>query len=256
MNTIFARNLAVAAMLSLAALVSGCADDSGNGSGGGLNPGGDGPIFPNNGTVPTNVTEDGTPISGNFICTKSAQASNGATTEVGANGLLGGPLTDLLNTLGGDSVTALTNSITDKDLTIDGTLETGSTWTLTAALLAGIIDSIDQSVILPNNASSGTYAVFGVSFPAGTLDLTLLNSLTVSTYNNDVLQESQSFSQAAIIDLLGMGVVGDRLGFFGIKTTKAWDRATIALSPTLLSANVGEAMKVHELCTGGKFVTP
>lgn len=244
----------ILAMAGCSADGDGTDGSGGGGGGGGLNPGGGtGTLFPNNGNVGGVVTDNGTPIPGNFICTASAQSRNGAITVVGANGLVGGTLTPLLNTLGADSATALLNSVKDKDLTIDGRLLTGSTFTLSAGLLIGLIDSVDQSVILPSAQAAGSYAVFGLTFPAATLQLSLTDTISVTTYLGDTQQETQDFDQLAL-DLLGVTAVGDSIGFFGIKATKPYNRATIQLNQLLASANVGEAMKVYELCTGGRFV--
>lgn len=257
LNTLFVKTLLAGAV---AVVMAGCsADGDGSvGGSGGLNPGGDSDIFPNNGTVTTVIRENGTDLTGHFICTASAQQRAGATTTAGANGLLGGPLTQLLNTLGGNSVTALTNSVRDKELTIDGTLETGSTFTLTAALLGipgvgALIDSIDQNIFLPSPQPAGAYAVFGLTFPGATVEASLLSGFTVTTYLGDTEQESEDFSVNAI-DLLGFSGVGDQIGFFGLKTTQPYNRVTISLIPTLIAANVGDAMKAHEMCTNGNFV--
>lgn len=256
-------------LLAAAGVLAGCEANgdgplgSGGGSGGGsgdgtapiapIDPGNPGEL-PNDGTTPTNVTEGGTPISGNFICERSATAEFGTTTVVGSGGLIGGPLTSLVNLLGGNSLTALLNAVKDKDLAIDGNLATHSTFTLTAGLLTGALNSVDQSVLPPATIAAGNYAVFGVSFPTGTLDVGLLNTITVTTYLNDVAQESNTLTQALILDLIGQIGVGGEPAFVGVKATQPYDRATIALAPMVLNVDIGEAMFVHELCTGGRFV--
>lgn len=256
-STLFGKTLIAGAVI---AVMAGCSADGDGSVGGsaGLNPGGTSDIFPNNGTVTTVIRENGVDLTGRFICTSSAQRQAGATTTAGANGLLGGPLSDLLNLLGGNSVTALTNSVRDKELTIDGTLETGSTFTLTAALLGipgvgALIDSIDQNIILPSPQPAGSFAVFGLTFPGATVEASLLSGFTVTTYLGNNEQESEDFSVTAI-DLLGFSGLGDQIGFFGFKATQPYDRATISLIPTLIAANVGDAMKAHEMCTNGSFV--
>lgn len=235
-------------------------DDNGNptGDGGNTDTG-----FPNDGSVDGGtVVEGDTPIAGDgtngrFICTATAQSFFGATTSVGTNGLVGGPLTDLLNLLGGASVTALLNSVRDKELAIDGTLRTASTFTLTASLLGGIVDSVDQTIRLPNGTrvNAGDYAVFAVSFPPGLLNLGLLTSVTVTTYLGDAQQEPPVTLHATALDLLGQGVAGPRYAFIGRKVTRPYDRATIGLQADLLAADIGEAMYVHELCTGGRIIS-
>lgn len=234
-------------------------DDDGNPTGGGGNTD---TGIPNDGSVDGGTVVDGdTPIAGGdtngrFVCSTTAQSFYGATTEVGANGLVGGPLTSLLNLLGGGSATALLNSVNDKELAIDGTLRTASTFTLTASLLAGLIDSIDQTIILPSGTTvpEDGYAVFAVSFPPGLLNLGLLTQVSVTTYLNDVQQEEPVTMDASSLDLLGQGVLGTPYAFIGRKVTKPYNRATISLQAGLLAADVGESMYVHELCTGGRVI--
>lgn len=240
--------------------------DDGTPSGGGTNTDTGFPNDPNNPNAPVpggTVVEGDTPIAGDgtnfrFVCTRSTRASAGATTEVGANGLVGATLTDLVNTLGGNSATDLLNSVTDKDLAIDGTLRTASTFTLTASLLGTAIDSIDQNILLPEPAAiaAGRYAVFAVSFPPGLLNLGLLTSVTVTTYLDDGVtpQEPPVVYDATALDLLGTSVTGPAYAFIGRKVTQPYDRATISLAADLLAADVGEAMFVHELCTDGNIV--
>jgi hypothetical protein len=246
------KALALAAIVA-ATTLAGC-DAQGDGeTGGGLNDNGDTVLFPNDGTTPTTITDGGTAITGNFVCEAGIKAFSGsATTEVAANGLVGGPLTTLLNTLGGGSVTTLLNSVTEPDNVIDNDLSTFATYSLTLGLLA-VIDSVDLLVHANKTISSGNYAVFAVRFPKAVLEASLLNQIKVSTFLADTLQESVTANNSAL-DLLGLGT--DARLFIGVKTTKDFDTASIALTPNVLSANVGEAMYVHELCTKGHFVTP
>ncbi len=211
-------------------------------------------LFPNDGTDPnttTTITEGTTALSGNFICEGGIRAlTTGATTEVATGGLVGGPLTLLLNALGGDTVTQLTNSVSEPDNVIDNKLSTFATYSLTLGLLA-IIDSVDLLVHADQSIQPGNFAVFAVRFPKATLELSLINSVTVSTFLGDTAQESISYSKSDL-DLLGLGEEAKL--FIGVKATKAFDTASISLTPAVLSANVGEAMYVHELCTKGRFV--
>ncbi len=222
------------------------------------------PTNPNYPVVDGIILEEDTPIAGDgtnfgFVCTRSAQSTAGATTEVGANGLAGDTLTGLLNSLGGNSATDLLNSVGDKELAIDGTLRTASTFTLTASLLGTAIDSLDQSVLIPEPASipAGRYAVFAVSFPPGLLDLGLLTSVTVATYLGDSAtpQEAPVVLDATALDLLGTGLTGPTYAVIGRRVTQPYDRATISLSADVLAADVGDAMFVHEMCTDGAFVS-
>lgn len=239
-------------------------DDDGNPTGDGSNTD---TGFPNDPTNPDEpdvggiVLEGDTPIAGDgtdfrFVCTRSARWTAGATTEVGANGLVGETLSGLLESIGGSSVTALLNSVHDIDLAIDGTLRTASTFTLSASLLGTEIDAVDQGIHLPAPISSGRYAVFAVSFPAGLLNLGLLTSVTVTTYLGDSTtpQEKPVTFDATALDLLGTGVTGPVYAFIGRRVTVPYDRATVSLAADALAIDVGEAMFVHEMCTDGVIV--
>jgi predicted small secreted protein len=246
------KALTLAALLA-AVTLAGCNAQGGKDIDDGLSDGGDSGLFPNDGSTPTTISEGGTVLpDGNFVCEAGIQAlTTGATTQVATGGLVGGLLTTLLNTLGGATVTELLNSVSEPDNVIDNKLETFATYSLTLGLLA-IIDSVDLLVHADQEISSGNYAVFALRFPKAVLEASLVNSLTVSTFLNDTLQETMTATKSDI-DLLGLGDPG-RL-FVGLKTTKTFDTASIRLTPAVLSANVGEAMYVHELCTKGHFVT-
>lgn len=229
------------------------------GSTGGIIPGGGGTGGPpNDGTAPTTITKGGNPVTGNFICTVGAKAYGDVTTETGANGLVGGPLTTLLNLLGGTTVTQLLNSVSEPDNIIDGNLSTFATFSLTAGLITGLLDSVDESVLLPKGASvpAGKFAVFGISFPDGTVDLSLLNSVKVSTFLKSVGQESVTLDQNALTLLGAVGGSSPAYAFVGVETTKPYDQAQISLTPGVITASVGDAMHVYELCTDGRLVTP
>ena len=258
-NYISLKSALCAGLIASAFALSGCEADGNGGAAGGIT-GGDTPdsVFPNDGTTGGNITEGGTPIAGgntgfNFICEASANAYGVPTSEVVANGLVGSEISGLLNLLGGDTATRLLNSVVDQELAIDGNLESASKFSLTVGLLGGLISSVDQLITLGGTAPSGSYAVFGVSFPIATLELSLLQTVTVTTFRNGVAQESATLD-ATTLDLLGAIAVGDPRAFVGVKTTKAWDSASIGVAPDLISADVGEAMYVHELCTGGRLV--
>lgn len=261
MNRMDFKRAVIAAMIVGAFGLAGCEADGDGTESGGIVDGG-GTIIPNDGTTPTTVLEDDdgdgtaeTPVAeGNFVCTQGANAHGATGTEVGSGGLVGGALATLLDLLGGDTLTTLLASVTEPDNVIDGNLATYATFTQTLGGLVGL-DSVDESVLFGGAVPAGTYAVFGLSFPAGTVDLSLLNQITVTTYKGDVEQETVPFTQSAV-DLLGATVLGQKSIFLGLKAKKDFDRATVGISTTLLSANVGEAMYVHEMCTGGKFVTP
>lgn len=211
---------------------------------------------PNDGTTPTTVLEDGTELPNNFVCTASARTYGpNPVTAVNANGLVGSAVTDLLDLLGAGTVTQLQNSVTGKELVVDGSLNTAAQYNLSVGLLGGAISSLDLFVGLNSPAPAQKYAVFLVSFPIATAELSLLQSITVNTFLNGTLQETADID-ASTLDLVGQVSTADTLRFVGLKATVPYDAATISLSPTLVSANVGNAMNVHELCTDGFFVAP
>ena len=209
---------------------------------------------PNDGTIPTDIFEGGTELPDNFICTASARAYGpNPVTAVRVNGLVGSAVTDLLDLLGAGTVTQLQNSIVAKELAVDGNLSTAAQYNLSVGLLGGLISSIDLFVGLNSPAPPAKYAVFLVTFPIATAELSLLQSITVNTFLGDTLQETQEID-ASTLDLVGAVSIADTIRFVGLKATLPYDGATISLSPTLVSANVGNAMNVHELCTDGFFI--
>lgn len=233
---------------------------TGSGSGGGgsagtITGGGTGSVLPNNGTVPTTITENGTPLTGNFRCTQSALAwGPSPQTSVTTNGLVGATVTDLVNTLGGSTVTQLLNTVTAKELVADGNLDTYATFNETVAALAPEIESIDLVVTLNSTVPVGNFAVFGLSFPAGTLDLTVNQTLTVTTYAGTTVQETIPYTFVGL-DLLGQTLTGDPAVFIGLKATKSFDRVVLSATPQVITANIANAFNAHELCTNGNFVT-
>lgn len=266
MTTGFLTARAAGALLLAAVLAAGCSADGAEGGfrndGSGPVTGGDGGAgsgtLRNDGSTPTDITENGTQLPGRFICEGSAQKRFGARTEVGGGGLIGEQLVAVLSQAGLDAVSDLLASVANPERAIDGNFNTYSSFTLTAGLLGPAINSVDQSVLprAGDTVAAGDYAVFGVTFPAAVVQAALLSSVTVTTYLDDVAQESNVFDQAAIVDLLGTVVSGDPAAYIGVKTTKPYDRATIMLTPMLLDADVGEALRVHEMCMHGRFVMP
>ncbi len=251
------RNPAVASTALLAGLLLSACTSNGEGTGvgssGGAITGSSSGGPPNNGTGPTSITQGGNPVSGHFVCTQSASAYGNATTAVGTNGLVGGPLTTLLNTLGGTTATTLLNSVVNPNNVIDGNLSTYASYTLTLGLLGGLLDSVDLSVLMPSGTTVpvGQFAVFGISFPNGTVDLSLLNTVAVTTYLNNVQQETHSLSQS---DLSLLGIIGGSTvppTWIGLEVTKPYDRATLSLTPGVLTVDVGDAMNAYEFCPGG-----
>ncbi|MES0872968.1 hypothetical protein [Sinimarinibacterium thermocellulolyticum] len=228
-----------------------CGNDDDNGGFGPNDGSNESPVF---------VDTDGdgeaeTPVADgqNFVCTELAPS--GSETEVGADGLIGGLLSDLLNLLGGGSLVNLLNSVSSPDNVIDGELGSFATFTTTVGGL-GLLDSVELNVLLPGSMNlAGRYAVFGLSFPAGTVDASLLDQIEVVTFLNEVEQEHVTFS-SVVVDLLGQNLVGGEPIWFGLKATKNFNRVALSIASALLSANVGEQMYAHELCLGGTFVDP
>jgi hypothetical protein len=264
------RKLAMLGTVMLAGLALGACTSNGQDLGvndGGITDGSSssgGP--PNDGTGPTTINQGGTPskpgtpVTGHFVCTGGAKTYGNVTTAVGGGGLLGGPLTDLLNLLGGSTLTTLLNSVTEPNNVIDGNLSTFSTFSLTLGLLGGLLDTVDESVLLPSGTTvpAGKFAVFGVSFPKGTVDLSLVNKVQVATYLTDNkgvsnLQEGLILDQSALTLLGAIGGSTPAAVWIGVETTVPYDRATISLTPGLLTASVGDAMHVFELCVDGRL---
>lgn len=260
-RTLLAAAVAVGSIQLAACEAEGDPAEAGGISGGGTSSGGtsssggsSGGGVPNDGSTPTTVTEGGTAISGNFICTASAKAYGPSPiTSVSANGLVGGAITPLLALLGGDTLTQLLNSVKDQSLAVDGNLDTAATYSLTLGLLGGLISSVDFAIQPNSSVPAGKYAVFALSFPTATLELSLLQNIEINTYLNDTEQESAS-TDASTLDLLGQVSLTDPFRFVGMKVTKPYNKVTVTLNPQLLSVNVGDAMRVHELCTDGTFV--
>lgn len=190
-----------------------------------------------------------------FLCTQAFDIAFGASTNVGANGLVGGPVSDLLGGLGGDPVGTLTNSVKDAEKAIDADLRTGSIFTLPASLLGTVVDTIDQNIYTPDGAEipAGQYAVAAVSFPRALVGLNLLTTVTVTTFKGTTELESNSFDIIAL-DLLGQTLAGDPYAMIGLKVSKPYDRVAVALSASGLSVDVGDLMYLHEVCTGGRLI--
>ena len=251
-HTLLKTITALAAGIALFGCTSNGSGTSGSVTGTSTGTGGP----PNDGTGTTSITSGGTTVSGNFICTQSAAAYGDVTTAVGTGGLVGADLTALLDTLGGNTASTLLNSVVNPNNVIDGNLATFATYSLTLGLFTSAIDSVDLDVILPKGGTvpSGQFAVFGISFPKGTVDLSLVNKVEVATYLNGVLQESNTISQSQL-GLLGVGAGTPSAIWVGIEATKSYDTAVLSLAPGVLSADVGSAMYAYEFCPGGKLVS-
>ncbi len=224
--------------------------------------------FPNDGSVGGVIVNGSTVIAGtnsdpekSFICSRSASILAGASAEVAANGLVGGALSSLLDSLGASSVTNLLNSVKDKELAIDADLTTAASITQTIAGLGALlgsdaVSSVDLNVKMPVNIvqPSGTFAIFAVSFPPSLINLGLLSTIRVSTLLNDVVQENSVRMDTSSLSLLGLSVAGINYAWVGYKTTKPYDTVRLSFSSDLLSLDVGESMYIHEMCTHGSVV--
>lgn len=221
--------------------------------------------------VEAGVDENGDPVDNEvaygdsgkrFMCLSSANANAGATTEATANGLVGGVVGGILGAIGGDSVIALTNSVKDQPYAIDSDLKTASVFTLTASLLeiigSGAIDSLEQQITLAS--PTGGYAVAALSFPAGAVDLGLLKTVTITTFLDTGSEPSTEPAEppvtfdATSVDLLGQSLLNPGYAFVGRKVTQPYNRVHVGLQGDFLSADVGEAMYLHEVCTAGTLV--
>jgi hypothetical protein len=245
------RLMSLALALAAGVLLAGCEADGDVAEEGGVVATSDG-IIPNDGTTPTFIAENGVEIAGqNFICTRSARLF-GPTTEVGLNGLVGDSLRAGLEELGADNAASVLASIADKDLVVDGYLDTFATYDM-AADLGGALTSLDLIVNLAVTVDAPRFAVFGVSFPIAILEASVLADVTVTTFLGDVQQETHTLSDITV-DLLGAVQAGAATAFVGVRTTQPYNRVLLSLAAGGISANVGEALYAHELCTNGFFV--
>ncbi|MEN8719820.1 MAG: hypothetical protein ABF296_06110 [Oceanococcaceae bacterium] len=212
------------------------------------------------------VTDDGTDTGtdeelaygdtgARFQCT----VTGGDTSADASGGLVGTVVGGLLGGIGGAPVNALTGGVSEPLEAIDNDFSTFSTFTIAvSALPGGAVSSLTQEIGYV--APQSNFAVFAVSFPAGTLDLSLGLSVEINTFldedgvRSDEPTEPPVTVDASSLDLLGVGAVGNGPTFVGRKVSKPFNRASITLQASLLSANVGEAMYVHEICVGGNIV--
>lgn len=211
-------------------------------------------VIKNDGSTPTLITSSGVDTNKNFICSESV-VDRTPTASVGTAGLVGGPLTNLLASLGGTLLTDLLNSVQNKDNAIDGNLDTYASVNLTLGVLGGLLSSVDETVEVPiiHVGQAGEYAAFAVSFPVGVANVSLFNAVRVRTFLNDRLQEEASISQSALSLLTAVGGSAPATAYVGLQATKQFNKATISLIPGVLTVNVGDAMRIHELCVNGRL---
>lgn len=211
-----------------------------------------------NNPVPTKIKNGNAAVPGNFACLFSASALDTpgkvTTTAVGTNGLVGGPLSRLLGGLGGDTVVALLNSVRDADRVIDGNLDSFATFSVTAGGLgSNTLNNVQLNVLLPEAVTVpvGQYAVFKLGFPSQVVGVSLGDTIQVTTYLDNNVQEAIS-TDASTLDLLGGTLLGnDGQLYFGLQVTKPYDRATLSYKPALLNVNAGDRLNAFELCIGG-----
>ena len=97
---------------------------------------------------------------------------------------------------------------------------------ITAGVLAsGSIAVADQLFTYP----AGTYAGFTIRDLNGLIELNLFNSLSISTYNNGVLQETRGGSQLLNLSALGIIYINQTAGIYnvGFKATLPFDEIRI-----------------------------
>ena len=100
-------------------------------------------------------------------------------------------------------------------------------------LIAGVVGSgsvavKDQLFTYPQ----GTFAGYVIRDLGTLAQVNLLQSLTISTYNNNVLQESRTAGQLIDLSLLGIDVLGSTPGVYniGFKTSLAFDEIRLTLN--------------------------
>lgn len=242
-----------AAVLALSLTLAGCENIGGDVSGGEADSTAG---LINDGSAVTAVTADGNRIAGDFVCSRSISATD-PQMIVGSNGLVGGALTDLLDGVGLDVVGNLLNSIQRPEQAADGNLDTAAGVTLTAGLLGGTLTSIDLTAVIRDGGTvpGGFYAVAGLSFPGGVANLSLFNAITVTTSLLGVTRETMTLDQSAI-SLLGIDGSNVAAAWVGFRSALPYDAVTLSIVPGVLSANVGNAMRVHEFCYDGRFIIP
>lgn len=241
------------AAVTLSVLLAGCENIGGDVSGGEADSTAG---LVNDGTAVTAVTADGNRIAGNFICSHSISATD-PQMVVGSNGLVGGVLTDLLDGLSLDVVGDLLNSVQRPEQAADGSLDTAAGVTLTAGLLGGVLTSVDLTGVIRDGGTvpGGYYAVAGISFPGGVANLSLFNSITVTTSLLGAIRETMTLDQSAL-SLLGIDGSSVASAWVGFRSALPYDAVTLSIVPGVLSVNVGNAMRVHEFCYDGRFVFP
>lgn len=112
--------------------------------------------------------------------------------------------------------------------------------------VAGVLSSVSLSVLnIVQEYPVGTFAGFVVENQNGLIDLDLLNSLSINTYKDGILQESRSGSNllnlTLIIELIGPGSNSQNIGF---TTSKPFDEIQIVLGE-FVSVGVLTTIRVY-----------
>lgn len=142
-------------------------------------------------------------------------------------------------------------------LAVDQNLTTFSTVQYDVGALDVLLGgSITLTATLPAPVPANQFAGFILSIPGGTVDLSLLRNLTVTTRLAGSAQPGEAASGNMFdLDLLGQGVAGPAGGFddtlvsVGFANTAEYDEVSLTVDATLLSVDLLEAVRVYETCT-------
>ena len=174
----------------------------------------------------------------------------------------------LTNTLTGsalDSCAVLAPTLAvDQNFTTFATLQydvglLGAVPTLGPALSGSMI----LTTKLPAPIAANQFAGFVISIPGGTVDLSLLRNLTVTTRLAGSGQPGeQAGGNMFDLDLLGQGVAGPAGGFddtvftLGFANTVPYDEVSLTIDASLLTVDLLEAVRVYETCTAAVPAAP
>lgn len=166
---------------------------------------------------------------------------------------------------------ALTGSLLDSctvqspTLAVDQNFDTYSTVQYDVGLLDPVLamlepellgGSITLTVKLPTPVPANQFAGFVISVPGGTVDLSLLRNFKVSTSLDGSTEPGEEAGGAQLpptaldfdLDLLQQ-LGDDTKRPIGFANTLPYDRVSLTVDATLLSADLLQAVRVHETCT-------
>jgi len=116
--------------------------------------------------------------------------------------------------------------------------------------------SIILTTTLPAPVAANQFAGFIMSIPGGTVDLSLLRNITITTRLAGSGQPGeQAGGNMFDLDLLGQGVAGPAGGFddtifsLGFANTAPYDEVSLEIDASLLTVDLLEAVRVYETCT-------